>query len=262
VDYTGVPVHKGDHMVYIYSPELLTAQEELLGSRKATETLAKSGLASMRETAERTVDAAREKLRLWGLTEEQVAEIERKGSPSDHVTIYSPMSGIVVDKNALEGMYVDTGMRIYTIADLSQVWVKLDAYESDIQWIRYGQKTEIQAEAYPGPSVVIAYSPCINHGLRAGMGKTQLESKLAVECGYWSLYRYNPLLEAQGKNPFILDSKEPNWDKFNDFLMGEVRYSSLRKAFPDQAEALFKAAKEDAMWRYNRYRKLAQSEEK
>ncbi len=119
-----------------------------------------------------------------------------------------------------------------------------------------------EAEAYPGPSVIIAYSPCINHGLRAGMGKSQLEAKLAVECGYWSLYRYNPLLESQGENPFVLDSKEPNWDKFNDFLMGEVRYNSLKKAFPDQAEALFKAAKEDAIWRYNRYRKLARSGEK
>ncbi|MBN1534737.1 MAG: pyruvate:ferredoxin (flavodoxin) oxidoreductase [Spirochaetes bacterium] len=115
----------------------------------------------------------------------------------------------------------------------------------------------LEAEAYPGPSIVIAYSPCINHGLRAGMGKSQMEEKLAVECGYWHLYRYNPLLEAQGKNPFILDSKEPKWDKFNDFLMGEVRYTSLRQSMPDKAKELYQSALESAQWRYNRYKKLA-----
>jgi pyruvate-ferredoxin/flavodoxin oxidoreductase len=89
-----------------------------------------------------------------------------------------------------------------------------------------------EAEAYPGPSLIIAYSPCINHGLRASMGKTQEEEKKAVEAGYWSLFRYNPLLENEGKNPFQLDSKEPDWNKFQEFLNGEVRYTSLKKSFP------------------------------
>lgn len=115
-----------------------------------------------------------------------------------------------------------------------------------------------EAEAYPGPSVIIAYSPCINHGLRAGMGKTQLESKLAVECGYWHLYRYNPLLEQEGKNPFVLDSKEPDYSKFQDFLKGEVRYTSLASEFPELSEDLFKSAEEDSKWRYARYKKFAQ----
>ena len=114
-----------------------------------------------------------------------------------------------------------------------------------------------EAEAYPGPSVIIAYSPCINHGLRAGMGKTQLESKLAVECGYWNLYRYNPLLEKEGKNPFVIDSKEPDFSKFQDFLMGEVRYTSLKREFPEMAEELFKAAEDDARWKNERYKKFA-----
>ena len=92
----------------------------------------------------------REKLRLWGLTESQVREIEQQNEPSDHLTIYAPMSGIVIHKNAQEGMYVETGSRIYTIADLSQVWVKLDAYESDLTWLRYGQTVEFSTEAYPG----------------------------------------------------------------------------------------------------------------
>jgi len=114
-----------------------------------------------------------------------------------------------------------------------------------------------EAEEYPGPSLIIAYSPCINHGLNAGMGKTQQEAKLAVECGYWHNYRFNPLMEAQGKNPFELDSAEPNWSKFQEFLSSEVRYSSLSQAFPQEAVELFKRAEEDAKWRYNGYKRLA-----
>lgn len=117
-----------------------------------------------------------------------------------------------------------------------------------------------EAEAYPGPSIIIAYSPCINHGLRAGMGKTQLETKLAVECGYWQTYRFNPQLEAEGKNPFVMDSKEPDWSKFQDFLKGEVRYTSLMKTFPAEAEILDKIAEDNAKWRYNSYLRLAKQE--
>ncbi len=117
-----------------------------------------------------------------------------------------------------------------------------------------------EAEAYDGPSVVIAYAPCINHGLKAGMGKSQAEEAKAVACGYWHLWRYNPMLEAEGKNPFTLDSKEPNWDEFADFLKGEVRYASVLKQYPDEAEELFQAAKDNAMWRYNNYRRLAQQQ--
>jgi pyruvate-ferredoxin/flavodoxin oxidoreductase len=114
-----------------------------------------------------------------------------------------------------------------------------------------------EAEAYPGPSLIIAYSPCINHGLKASMGRTQQEEKLAVECGYWSLFRHNPLLEAEGKNPFVVDSNAPDWSKFQNFLNGEVRYTSLKKAFPEVADELFKAAEENAKWRYNGYKRMA-----
>ncbi|MBR5728475.1 MAG: pyruvate:ferredoxin (flavodoxin) oxidoreductase [Muribaculaceae bacterium] len=117
-----------------------------------------------------------------------------------------------------------------------------------------------EAEAYDGPSVIIAYAPCINHGLKAGMGKSQAEEAKAVACGYWHLWRYNPMLEAEGKNPFTLDSKEPNWDEFADFLKGEVRYASVLKQYPDEAEELFQAAKDNAQWRYNNYRRLAQQQ--
>ncbi|MFO7810217.1 MAG: pyruvate:ferredoxin (flavodoxin) oxidoreductase, partial [Candidatus Delongbacteria bacterium] len=111
-----------------------------------------------------------------------------------------------------------------------------------------------EAEAYPGPSLIIAYAPCINHGLRSGMGKSQKEEKLAVESGYWHLYRYNPSLEEEGKNPFTLDSKEPQWDKFQEFLKGEVRYTSLVKTFPEEAKILFDVAEENAKWRYKSYK--------
>ncbi len=117
-----------------------------------------------------------------------------------------------------------------------------------------------EAEAYDGPSVIIAYAPCINHGLKAGMGKAQAEEQKAVACGYWHLWRYNPMLEAEGKNPFTLDSKEPDWDGFIDFLKGEVRYASVMKQYPDEAEELFQAAKENAQWRYNNYRRLARQQ--
>ena len=114
-----------------------------------------------------------------------------------------------------------------------------------------------EAESYPGPSIIIAYSPCINHGLRASMGRTQEEEKKAVQSGYWALFRYNPLLEKEGKNPFQIDSKEPDWSKFQDFLNGEVRYTSLKKSFPKEADELFAAAEENAKWRYNSYKRYA-----
>ena len=112
-----------------------------------------------------------------------------------------------------------------------------------------------EAEAYPGPSLVIAYAPCINHGLKAkgGMGKSQAEEAKAVECGYWHLWRYNPMLAEEGKNPFQLDSKEPDWSKFRDFLMGEVRYLSVKKAYPNEAEELFQQAEVMAKKRYQSY---------
>ena len=120
-------------------------------------------------------------------------------------------------------------------------------------------KAIAEAEAYDGPSLIIAYAPCINHGLKVGMGCSQLEEKRAVECGYWATYRYNPELKEQGKNPFILDSKEPTAN-FRDFLMGEVRFSSLQKMFPDTSEALFEKTEKDAKTRLDGYKKLAGKE--
>ena len=116
-----------------------------------------------------------------------------------------------------------------------------------------------EAEAYDGPSIIIAYAPCINHGIKKGMNKAQEVMKDAVNAGYWHLYRYNPQLKEEGKNPFILDSKEPK-ESFRDFLMGEVRYAQLTTAFPDIAEELFDMAEQNAKDRYETYKNLAESE--
>ena len=121
-------------------------------------------------------------------------------------------------------------------------------------------KALAEAEAYPGPSIVIAYCPCINHGIKTGMGLSQMEAKHAVDCGYWALYRYNPQLVGTGVNPFTLDSKEPTMS-FREFLMNEVRYASLLKAFPDEAEGLLEKTEKDAMERLAYYKKLAAEKE-
>lgn len=115
-----------------------------------------------------------------------------------------------------------------------------------------------EAEAHHGPSLIICYAPCINHGINAGMGRTQNEEKLAVECGYWHLWRFNPEEDEAGQNGFHLDSKEPDWSKFRDFIMGEVRYNSLVKTFPEEAAVLFEQTQKNAEWRYNGYKKLAE----
>ncbi|MEG2492883.1 MAG: pyruvate:ferredoxin (flavodoxin) oxidoreductase, partial [Rikenellaceae bacterium] len=115
-----------------------------------------------------------------------------------------------------------------------------------------------EAEAYNGPSLIIAYAPCINHGNKKGMGRTIQTEKEAVECGYWHLWHFNPTLADQGKNPFVLDTKEePNWSNFQNYLNNEVRYTSLTKSFPAEAADLFKAAEDNAKWRYNSYKRLA-----
>ncbi|MFT5050934.1 MAG: Cu(I)/Ag(I) efflux system membrane fusion protein [Chlamydiales bacterium] len=150
VDYTGVTVRPGDHLVEIYSPTLYSAQQELLQAIATVKRLEGSGLDIVRSTSDRTVISSREKLRLYGLSEEQIQHIVERGVPDEHVTIRAPIGGVVVHKMALEGMYVKEGTQIYTIADLSKVWVVLDAYEVDLAWLRYGQDVEFRVEAYPG----------------------------------------------------------------------------------------------------------------
>ncbi|WP_442506372.1 efflux RND transporter periplasmic adaptor subunit [Novipirellula sp. SH528] len=146
VDYTGVEVKKGDHLVYIYSEELYTAQQELISAIESSASRPSSRFVKPIDLAE----SAREKLRLLGITEEQIQEIEQRGKPTEHITIYSPVGGIVIEKLRQEGDRVRTGDRIYTVADLTHLWVQMDAYESDLTWLRYGQEVEFTTEAYPG----------------------------------------------------------------------------------------------------------------
>lgn len=150
VDYTGVPVRQGDHLVELYSPELLAAQQELIQAITAQRDVSPGASAHQRAVREGALEAARQKLLLWGLNPDQLADIESRGRPTDHLTIYAPIGGIVTQKRLVEGAYVETGTEIYTIADLSHVWVKLDAYELDLAWLRYGQDVSFETEAYPG----------------------------------------------------------------------------------------------------------------
>ncbi len=147
----------------------------------------------------------------------------------------------------------DLGMMAITYGYIYVAQVAMGASQSQLV------KAMVEAERYPGPSLIIAYSPCITHGLSLGMGCTQLEQKMAVEAGYWHLYRHNPLLKEEGKNPFSLDSKEPT-ASFRDFIMGEVRYSSLTRTFPDRAELLFEAAEKNAKERLESYKMLASAQ--
>ncbi len=149
VDYTGMPVRKGDHMAELYSPDLISAQAELLGALQSAGQI-ESNSPLLRQSADRSVQAARDKLRLLGVTAEQIAQVEKSGKVMDHLTIYAPIGGVVIEKSVSEGMYVQTASPIYTIADLSALWLTLDAYESDLAWLQYGQPVEFTTEAYPG----------------------------------------------------------------------------------------------------------------
>ncbi len=150
VDYTGMAVRAGDHMAELYSPELIGAQEELIQAFEAVSRLRPDDPNLVRESAVATARAAREKLRLLGVTAEQIGEIIAAGEPRDRLTLHAPIGGIVIRKHANAGDYVKTGEPIYTLANLSQVWVRLDAYESDLVWLRLGQRVAFAAEAYPG----------------------------------------------------------------------------------------------------------------
>lgn len=152
VDFTGTKVLKGFHIARLYSPELISAQAELLQAIEARHRIKQDSSDLIKRSTEATLEASREKLRLLGLEKQQIQTIEETGQPTNHITINSPMSGVVIEKHVSEGVYVNTGTKIYTVADLSQLWVKLDAYESDLEWVRYGQEVEITADAYPGQS--------------------------------------------------------------------------------------------------------------
>lgn len=150
VDFVGTEVIKGDHMVRLYSPELISAQAEYLQALKSVENMSDDTSELIKNSNKATLKATKEKMLLLGLTERQLEDIKSKGEPTDYLTIYAPVGGIVLEKHVTEGAYVKTGTMIYTIADLSEIWVKLDAYESDIDMVKYQQEVEFTTEAYPG----------------------------------------------------------------------------------------------------------------
>ncbi len=193
-DFTGMRVEKGDHLVSLYSPDLLSAQEELVqGIRLGNTSL---------------INAAREKLRLLGITSEQVAAIEKRGTANDNMTIHSPISGIIVGKNVVEGAYVETGSPMYTIADLSHLWVKLDAYESDIALILYGQNVAVTAESHPGrvfKGTVAFIDPVLNEKTRTvGIRVNVANKDRALKPGMFVRATISAQIDALG-NPFGTD---------------------------------------------------------
>lgn len=179
-DYTGVSVKRGDPLVLIYSPELLSAQEELLQAKQAVAKLSENSSSVFKSTTEATLEAAREKLNLLGLTLSQISEIEKSDKFSSHITINAPIGGIVVHMNAREGIYVKTGTPIYTIADLSKVWVMFDVYESDLAWLREGQGVEFKTLAFPGEKfkgTISFIDPILNEKTRTVRVRVKADNK-------------------------------------------------------------------------------------
>ena len=180
VDYTGSQVKRGQAMANIYSPELITAQAELIQALAAFKRTQESQNEIIRNTASRTLNASREKLRLLGLSTKQLQAIEQLGKPTNHITLTAPLSGIVIKKDVNEGMYVKTGSPIYTLADLKQLWVILEAYESDLQDISLGQQVDFTVESYPGTAFQgkIAYiDPLVNEKSRTIRIRLNVENK-------------------------------------------------------------------------------------
>lgn len=251
VDYTGTLVSEKDHLVEIYSPELLTAQEELIQALAAREKLRDSDSELLKGSADATVASSREKLRLWGLGADQIAEIERTRKASDHLTIRAPIGGVVIHKNKNTGDYVKTGERLYTIADLSQLWIKLDAYESDLSWVRYGQTVEFSTEAYPGVSFkgrVVFVDPVLTGNTRTVKVRLNVDNsdgRLKPGMFVRAVLRSSLQAEGQTLDPALADKWicPMHWDVIKDAEgkcdtcgMPLVRADSLHRSGDANAE--------------------------
>lgn len=170
VDFTGTIVKKGEHLVSMYSPDLLSTQKEYLLAYSGIEQLSNSDIPEVILSSRTLLENTKQRLLLWGITEEQIAELERTQEPQINLTIFAPIGGTVIHKNAIEGMYFKTGDRLFTIVDLSRVWLYLDIYEYDLPWVRYGQEIEVVTESYPGEIFygnVVFIDPFLNEATRA-----------------------------------------------------------------------------------------------
>ncbi len=217
VDFTGERVKRGQSMASIYSPQLLLAQDELIQASKMVASLTAIGAGPVGSSAlEETLQASRERLLLWGLTKKQVAAIEKSGKKRKHLTLTAPMGGVVIEKHASQGMYVDEGTRIYTIADLRKLWIMLDAYESDLALIRQGQEVDISVEAHPGrpfEGVVAFIDPVIDPVTRTARIRVEVDNAdglLKPEMFVSATVLAGVGTEAQvGEDPLVIPASAP-----------------------------------------------------
>lgn len=213
LDFTGVSVKKGDHMVELYSPELVTAQQELIQAVQAIETMREDASDFLKKSFRENLESAKEKLLLWGLSETQVDQIAKSGEPEEVLTINAPIGGVVVHKEAIEGKYVKEGTKIYTIADLSELWLVLDAYESDLTWLRHGQEIAFKAEAIPGKifkGTISFIDPVLNEKKRAVRVRANVKNVEGIlKPGMFVRATVHPLVGATGS--VISKSLEGKW---------------------------------------------------
>ena len=202
VNFTGTIVKKGEHLVHMYSPDLLSTQDEYLLAYRGIEQLRLSPIPEIISSSKTLLENTRQRLLLWGITEEQINELERTQTPQTHLTIYAPIGGTVIDKNAFEGMYFKTGDRLYTIVDLSRVWLYLDIYEYDIPWIKYGQDIEVTTESSPGEvfhGTVVFIDPFLNEMTRTVKVRINMDNKEGkLKPGMYVNARFKVKLGSEG----------------------------------------------------------------
>jgi len=180
VDFTGTIVKKGEHLVSMYSPDLLSTQKEYLLAYSGIEQFSNSDIPEVISSSKSLLENTKQRLLLWGITDEQIDELERTQKPQNDLTIFAPIGGTIIHKNAIEGMYFKTGDKLFTIVDLSRVWLYLDIYEYDLPWIRYGQEIEVLAESYPGEvfhGKVVFIDPFLNETTRAVKVRINMDNR-------------------------------------------------------------------------------------
>ncbi|MFQ5965066.1 MAG: efflux RND transporter periplasmic adaptor subunit, partial [Candidatus Scalinduaceae bacterium] len=202
VNFTGTIVKKGEHLVYMYSPDLLSTQEEYLLAYSGIEQLKQSPVPEIISSSRTLLENTKQRLLLWGITEEQINELEKTKKPQTHLTIHAPIGGTIINKYAFEGMYYKTGDMLFTIADLSRVWLYLDIYEYDIPWIRYGQDIEVITESYPGEvfhGTVVFIDPFLNEMTRTVKVRVNMDNREGkLKPGMYVNARFKVKLGSEG----------------------------------------------------------------